>query len=166
MLCWPRGRGIGLLCARRFSFHYFYNFRYLIFIHFEDFFLPTTLTHTHTHDPRPTTFTHYPRPTTFNYTQLTKLSKLRLRLRIFKWSNEKRMAEWPDGELVLSNNGIVFVFCMIFTVKFIKVEIRVWIQITRIRRIFTRKTTLTTQSRSHVVWNVKTKHTKLKTQAY
>ena len=25
-LCWPRGRGIGLVCTLRFSFHEFYNF--------------------------------------------------------------------------------------------------------------------------------------------
>ena len=26
LLCWPRGRGKGLVCTRRFSFHEFYNF--------------------------------------------------------------------------------------------------------------------------------------------
>ena len=40
--CWPRGRGIGLVCTRRFSFHEFYNFllfNFLILIFFlEDFF--------------------------------------------------------------------------------------------------------------------------------
>ena len=35
---------------------------------FSILFLPATFTHTHTHDPRPTTSTHYPRPTTFSYT--------------------------------------------------------------------------------------------------
>ena len=80
LFCWPRGRGIGLVCTRRFSFHEFYNFllfNFLIFIFLDDIFLPTTFTHTHdprptihTHDPhpRPTTSTHYPRPTTFSYT--------------------------------------------------------------------------------------------------
>ena len=37
LLCWPRGRGIGLVCKRRFSFHEFYNFllfNFLIFISF------------------------------------------------------------------------------------------------------------------------------------
>ena len=81
LFCWPRGRGIGLVCTRRFSFHEFYNFllfNFLIFIFLDDIFLPTTFTHTHdprptihTHDPhpRPTTSTHYPRPTTFSYTR-------------------------------------------------------------------------------------------------
>ena len=63
----------------RFSFHkYFINFFYLLllllllfFIIFFYTFLPTTFTHTHTHDPRPTTSTHYPRPTTFSYTLYT-----------------------------------------------------------------------------------------------
>ena len=79
LLCWPRGRRIGLVCTRRFSFCEFYNFllsNFLIFIFFwKTFFLPTTITHTHTHthDPRPTTHdprptTHDPRPTTFSYT--------------------------------------------------------------------------------------------------
>ena len=36
--------------------------------------------------------------------KLTKLSKLRLRLRIFKWSNEKKMELLE--ELVLSNNSL------------------------------------------------------------
>ena len=49
LLCWPRGRGIRLVCTRRFSFHELCNFLLL---------LPTTFTHTHTHDPRllPTTY--------------------------------------------------------------------------------------------------------------
>ena len=37
LLCWPRGRRIGLICKRRFSFHEFYNFllfNFLIFISF------------------------------------------------------------------------------------------------------------------------------------
>ena len=53
LFCWPRGRGIGLVCTRRFSFHEFYNFllfNFLIFIFLEDIFSPTTFTHTH--DPR------------------------------------------------------------------------------------------------------------------
>ena len=65
--------GIGLVCTRRFSFHKFYNFlifNFLILIFFGIFFLPTTFTHTHNHDPRPTTSTHYPRPTTFSYTRV------------------------------------------------------------------------------------------------
>ena len=67
LLCWLRGRGIGLVCTRRFSFHEFYNFllfKFLILIFFGRlFFLPTTVTHTHTHDPhpQPTTSTHDPR---------------------------------------------------------------------------------------------------------
>ena len=66
LLCWPRGREIGLVCTRRFSFHQFcnfllFNFLSLIFF-FEDFFfypqqLPTSTPTTH--DPRPTT--HDPR---------------------------------------------------------------------------------------------------------
>ena len=65
--------GIGLVCTRRFLFHKFYNFllfNFLILIFFGIFFLPTTFTHTHNHDPRPTTSTHYPRPTTFSYTRV------------------------------------------------------------------------------------------------
>ena len=64
LLCWPRERGKGLVCTRRFSFHEFYNFllfNFLIFIFFcKTFFLPTTFTHTHTHDPRPLPTTHDP----------------------------------------------------------------------------------------------------------
>ena len=62
LLCWPRGRGKGLVCTRRFSFHEFYNFllfNFLIFISFcKTFFLPTTFTHTHIHDPHPRPTTH------------------------------------------------------------------------------------------------------------
>ena len=90
LFCWPRGRGIGLVCTRRFSFHEFYNFllfNFLIFIFLEDIFLPTTFTHTHdprptptTHDPhpRPTTSTHYPRPlpTTHEPRQNNKIHSL------------------------------------------------------------------------------------------
>ena len=65
LLCWPRGRGVGLACTRRFWFHEFYNFLpfvFLILIFFwKTFFLPTTFTHTHTHDPRPLPTTHDPR---------------------------------------------------------------------------------------------------------
>ena len=65
LLCWTRGRGVGLACTRRFSFHEFYNFLpfdFLILIFFwKRFFLPTTFTHTHTHDPRPLPTTHDPR---------------------------------------------------------------------------------------------------------
>ena len=55
LLCWPRGRGIGLVCTRRFSFHEFYNFllfHFLIFISFwKTFFYPG-------HLPIPTPTTH------------------------------------------------------------------------------------------------------------
>ena len=53
LFCRPRGRGIGLVCTRRFSFHefnYFLLFNFLIYIFLEDIFLPTTSTPTH--DPR------------------------------------------------------------------------------------------------------------------
>ena len=58
----------------RFSFHEFYNFLLfnfvIIIIFLKTVFLPTTITHAHTHDPhpRPTTNDLYPRPTTFSYT--------------------------------------------------------------------------------------------------
>ena len=59
--CWPRGRGIGLVCTRRFSSHEFYNFllfNFLILIFFlEDFFFA------HDNYPHP-----QPTPTTFSYT--------------------------------------------------------------------------------------------------
>ena len=61
LLCWPRERGIGLACTRRFSFHEFYNF-----LPFNFFFGKLFLTHDiypHPH-PWPTTYTHYPLPTT------------------------------------------------------------------------------------------------------
>ena len=61
LLCWPRGRGIGLTCTRRFSFHEFYNFLlfiFLILIFFGRLFFITT---TFTHDPRPLPTTHDPR---------------------------------------------------------------------------------------------------------
>ena len=74
LLCWPRGRGIGLVCTRRFSFHEFYNFLlfiFLILIFFGRLFfyprhLPTPTPTTHdprptTHDPRPLPTTHDPR---------------------------------------------------------------------------------------------------------
>ena len=70
-----------------FGFMNFTTFCYLIFnflLCLEDFFLTTTFTHAHTHDPRPTTSTHYPRPTTsthyprpttFSYTPLAESSQ-------------------------------------------------------------------------------------------
>ena len=65
LLCWPRGRGVALACTRRFSFHEFYNFLpfdfLILFFFWKTFFLPTTFTHTHTHDPRPLPTTHDPR---------------------------------------------------------------------------------------------------------
>ena len=61
LVCWPRGRGVGLTCTRRFSFHEFYNFLPFNFFFLENLILPTTFTHTHTHDPRPQTTTHDPR---------------------------------------------------------------------------------------------------------
>ena len=78
LLCWPRGRGIGLVYTRRFSFHEFCNFllfNFLIFIFFGRLFfyprqLPTPTPTTHTHYPRPLPTTHDPRPTTFSYTRL------------------------------------------------------------------------------------------------
>ena len=77
---WPRGRGIGLLvCKRRFSFHEFYNFSYLLYFFFfrKLFYLPTTFTHTHdTHQrphPRPTTHDLYPLPMIFSYTRCWQL---------------------------------------------------------------------------------------------
>ena len=55
LLCWPRGRGIGPVCTRRFSFNEFYNFllfHFLIFISFwKTFFYPG-------HLPTPTPTTH------------------------------------------------------------------------------------------------------------
>ena len=81
--CWPRGRGIGLVCTRRFSFHKFYNFllfNFLIFIFFgRPFFLPTTFTHTHTHDPRPLPTTHDPR----------HLATLSIQASNIKWQSER-----------------------------------------------------------------------------
>ena len=49
-------QGIG----NRFSFHEFYNFLLFNFLIFflKTFFLPTTIAHTHTHDPRPLPTTH------------------------------------------------------------------------------------------------------------
>ena len=63
LLCWPRGREVGLACRRRFSFHEFYNFlpfNFLILIFFLEnfFFLPKTFTHTHDSRPLPTTFSY------------------------------------------------------------------------------------------------------------
>ena len=71
LLCWPQGRGKGLamVCTRRFSFHEFYNFLLFNFLIFISFWKTFFFTHTHTHDlyPRPTT--HDPRPTTFSCTR-------------------------------------------------------------------------------------------------
>ena len=58
LLCWPRGRGIGLVFTGRFSFHdclqlfaiYFFNFNLFL----EDFFFFTHDNYPHPH-PRPTT---------------------------------------------------------------------------------------------------------------
>ena len=47
-----------------FSIYFFFSITLLN--HFTILFLPTTFTHNHTHDPRPTT--HHPPPTTFSYT--------------------------------------------------------------------------------------------------
>ena len=73
LVCWPRGRGVGLTCTRRFSFHEFYNFLPFNFFFWKTLFyprhLPTLTPTTHTHDPRPQPTTHYPRPTTFSYTR-------------------------------------------------------------------------------------------------
>ena len=61
LLCWPRGRGIGLVCTGRFSLHEFYNF--LLFIFLILIFFWKTLFFTHDIYPHP-----HPRPTTFSYT--------------------------------------------------------------------------------------------------
>ena len=56
LFCWPRRRGMGLVCTRRFSFHEFYKFllfNFLIFLFWKAFISPTTFTHTHTHEPYP-----------------------------------------------------------------------------------------------------------------
>ena len=67
LLCWPRGRGIGLLaCTRRLSFHEFYDF--LLFNFLIQIFLELFYTHDVYPHPRPTTSIHYPWPTTFSYT--------------------------------------------------------------------------------------------------
>ena len=59
------GRGVGLACTRRFSFHEFYNFLPFNFFFWKTLFyprhLPTLTPTTHTHDPRPQTTTHDPR---------------------------------------------------------------------------------------------------------
>ena len=60
LLCWPRGRGIGLVCTRRFSFHELYNFlpfNFNFLLCLEDIFFPP-------HLPTPTTHDLYPLPTT------------------------------------------------------------------------------------------------------
>ena len=61
------GRGVGLACTRRFSFHEFYNFLPFDFFLENLFFTHDIYPHPH---PRPTTSTHYPRPTTCSYTQI------------------------------------------------------------------------------------------------
>ena len=67
LLCWPRGRGIGLVCTRRFSFHEFYNFLlfiFLILIFFGRlFFYPR---HLPTPTTTPTTHDLYPLPRTYD----------------------------------------------------------------------------------------------------
>ena len=63
------GRGVGLACTRRFSFHEFYNFLpfdfLILFFFWKTFFyprhLPTPTPTNHTHDPRPLPTTHDPR---------------------------------------------------------------------------------------------------------
>ena len=84
LLCWPRGRGIGLLVMnteilRFMNFYNFLLFNFLILIFFfwrKNYFLTHDIQFTHTHDqhshphPRPTTSTHYPPPPTFSYTHL------------------------------------------------------------------------------------------------
>ena len=65
LFCWPRRRGIGLVCTRRFSFPEFYNFLLFIFVNYYYYFFFGR--HFFTHDiyphphPRSTTSTDYPR---------------------------------------------------------------------------------------------------------
>ena len=65
LLCWPRGRGIGLLvCTQRFSLHEFYNFLPFGFsnLYFLEFFFSTHDIYPNPHpQPRPMTSTYYPR---------------------------------------------------------------------------------------------------------
>ena len=81
LFCWPRGRGIGPVCTRRFSFHEFYNFLRFNFLIFKTIFHPQ-------HLPTPTLTTHdiYPLPTTFSYTS-GSVVKCRLFLRLMYRSN-------------------------------------------------------------------------------
>ena len=57
LLCWPRERGIGLVCTQGFSFHEFYNFLPNFYSCFFLFWTTFSFTHDiypHSH-PRPTT---------------------------------------------------------------------------------------------------------------
>ena len=58
LLCWPSGRGIGLVCTRRFSFHEFLIFNFFSLLE-NLFFYPRHLPTPTTHDPLPTN--HDPR---------------------------------------------------------------------------------------------------------
>ena len=89
LLCWPRGRGIGLVCTRRFSFHEFYNFllfNFLIFISFwKTFFF------THDNYPHP-----HPRPTTFSYTPFI------LKTMDSTWANQSKKRPGKSGQAYCS----------------------------------------------------------------
>ena len=101
LICFAdQGEGIGLVCTQRFSFHEVYTF--LLFNFFGKVFsLPTTFTHTHTHDPRPTTSTHYPRPTTSSYTPL----RSRLQFAVHVWTAERASSgKWYTARFFATKN--------------------------------------------------------------
>ena len=102
LLCWPRGRGIGLVCTRRFSFHEFYNFlpfNFLIFIFFGRLFLTRDI-YAHSH-PRTTPTTHdlYPLPMTVDI-YLHSIPKTSQRC---KGSAVRLKGNKPKGKIRLKN---------------------------------------------------------------
>ena len=60
LLCWPRGRGIELVCTRRFSFHELCNFLLFNFLIFISFWKTCFFTHDNYPHPRTTTFSYTP----------------------------------------------------------------------------------------------------------
>ena len=82
LLCWPRGRGMVLVCRRRFRFLYFTIFFYLFYCHFifsllfiYPRHLPTPTPTTHDPHPLSTTSTHDPRHLATLHATRDELSK-------------------------------------------------------------------------------------------
>ena len=87
LLCWPRGRGIELVCTRRFSFHELCNFLLFNFLIFISFWKTCFFTH----DNYP-----HPRTTTFSYTPFI------LKTMDSTWANQSKKRQGESGQAYCS----------------------------------------------------------------